>query len=496
MKKLAKRLCSVTVALVMIFSVMGTAAAVEYAGDVLHALTADAGLPVMLEDSYEIADSLGGDGSTESGEVPPSAEQPRNCMYCEDCVYCEDCIYCECVNCVNRKDTPSDDCSEQCPNAGSEPEAEKETPEQPSEPEETEPELELPAEPEAPEAEPELPPEPEFEPPQWEDYCIEQILHNGWWFDYLQGAEQEPAEPEFELPQWVEDIWLEAPLEEEDAEEEPEELYPLEDEEEEDEKEEPEESESADALLQLSLPSAVPFELQLFGNSGKGVVSSEDFQIANHGGGTVFVTLDEVLVTIADTRGFALVSEEQLPEYGNNLHMVIIFTQGDESVSYVLAVGAPAKHTFVIENGESASFRFAGIVNQFGERAWSDNTVTASMRISAGMVVDYSEDEAETEPSEEDEPGFGYEQDDLLTDGCGAESGASIEGGYEDSVNNSPDCIEGANAGEEVIKDAAGTDLEVTLPVKSGDDIAETGESGSSFEVGNTSGGDMQSAVP
>jgi hypothetical protein len=128
-------------------------------------------------------------------------------------------------------------------------------------------------------------------------------------------------------------------------------------------------------VFAVTLPNDISFDIVIFQNTG--LVASPEFQIVNHGALPVSVALREALLIIADPEGFTVQTDENLPESGNNIYVSLI--SGDQTVA-LSATPAGTDLICALAGGESASFRLAGVVNEYGDIPWSETAVSVSIR--------------------------------------------------------------------------------------------------------------------
>jgi hypothetical protein len=201
---------------------------------------------------------------------------------------------------------------------------------------------------------------------------------------------------------------------------------------------------SDDSLISLTLPGKIPFTLVLPNCGADGFIQSDTFRISNNGPTPILVTLESVRLKIEDSDLFAIVDEEPLPEHGNSLYMLLVCTQNEVSTEYVITAESKTAHTYLLEPGESAYFRFAGTVSQRGGSYWGDTQKTVFIRFTA-MSIDeepHPEPSGELDDPEQLEPGdttpddTGNGADAYENDGSGAEADESGQVELPETTND------------------------------------------------------------
>lgn len=141
------------------------------------------------------------------------------------------------------------------------------------------------------------------------------------------------------------------------------------------------------ALVDVSLPDDIPFEIIIFSSTKTGVIQSSEFQITNNSGFPVDIALCNVKLHIADPGDFSVRSDENLPEEGSNIHMSMVCENNAATSSFTLGeTPKDADFVYALESGASGSFRFEGAVNEYGTVPWSETTVTVSMRFAVSSA--------------------------------------------------------------------------------------------------------------
>jgi hypothetical protein len=168
-------------------------------------------------------------------------------------------------------------------------------------------------------------------------------------------------------------------------------------------------------IIVVTLPSNVPFWLKL-PSHGWGIVGSNNFYISNNMEHPVTVALGSAHVTVSDREGFTVSDTRMLPDYGNNIFMELICTQGDISARYALSEAAVDTHVFFLEGGETASFRFGGAVNELGEKTWSENIVTVSIYFIIEYENHYEAPNGEDADTADDEDNNVCKDSDVVSD--------------------------------------------------------------------------------
>jgi len=140
-----------------------------------------------------------------------------------------------------------------------------------------------------------------------------------------------------------------------------------------------EEAEDEHDIVNLQLPSDLPFNLVVPKNGFTGIVYSNVFEVTNHDETAVSVKFDNVRAEIEDNISFSLSDSPQLPEDGNNLHLVLAIIHNGSSKEHILSNEPQALDTFLIESGETVYLQISGTVNQRGNAAWDETLVTLSI---------------------------------------------------------------------------------------------------------------------
>jgi hypothetical protein len=155
--------------------------------------------------------------------------------------------------------------------------------------------------------------------------------------------------------------------------------------------------------VNLTLPDELPFDIVLPSGGGFGIVHSEDFAVTNNGENVSLVSLVSARVEIADTERFAVSDSEALPDAGNTIHISLVCAQNGAETRYALSETPSDAHEYALAGGETATFRFDGVVNELGDAPWSETTVTVSLCFAVNGGAASPEAEEVMEPPEVDE---------------------------------------------------------------------------------------------
>jgi hypothetical protein len=140
-------------------------------------------------------------------------------------------------------------------------------------------------------------------------------------------------------------------------------------------------------IVDVLLPSDIPFDIVIFNSTGDGFITSSDFLITNNNAFSVDVVVCDACVTVANEDAFSVRSDKNLPENGNNIYINMI--QGSDAgySNSVLDTRPNGENfRFVLESGASDTFRFEGVVNEHGNMRWGDTTVTISLRFEIAIT--------------------------------------------------------------------------------------------------------------
>jgi hypothetical protein len=137
-------------------------------------------------------------------------------------------------------------------------------------------------------------------------------------------------------------------------------------------------------VVSLSLPYSVDFDIVIF--DMEGFVTSPDYEVVNDGEEPVIVSFREAFLQTEDADDYAVSMDEVLPENGSNIYIEMISSNGNVFVFPPFAEDTGID--LYLAGGESASFHFRGVVNEYG-KAWSETEVIVSINYSINPIEEF-----------------------------------------------------------------------------------------------------------
>ena len=206
------------------------------------------------------------------------------------------------------------------------------------------------------------------------------------------------------------------------------------------------------SIISISFPEEFPFTIVVPDNGDPGFIYSDDFFITNNGKDPVSITMDNIRVIIDGMDEYKIAHSNNLPEYGNNIHFVLICTQNSNSARYILTEKPQTTYTYLLESGETASFRISGSVNQFSETSWDEATVTIAARFVITHINETYEAEDKQNENIQQEPNIEPPQEPIITD-SGDTTNTDTEIETDDKNEETADSSDNSDTSEEVNDD-------------------------------------------
>jgi len=128
-------------------------------------------------------------------------------------------------------------------------------------------------------------------------------------------------------------------------------------------------------IINLTLPSELPFSLIIPQNGDTGFIYSDDFIITNNGDSSIIVELNDVFLRIEDKESFSISPKANLPDYGNNIHFILNIIKSSETHGFIIDDTPQTLKSFLINSGESIKLNITGTINERSHTAWEDTSI-------------------------------------------------------------------------------------------------------------------------
>jgi len=224
----------------------------------------------------------------------------------------------------------------------------------------------------------------------------------------------------------------------------------------------------------VTLPTSVPFRMLLPEEGGWGIVNSDTFYIVNNEAVAMYISINAAHITIDAAQHFYVSETNELPNWGNNINMTLIYNYGDYYGRYTLSKSPQYVHTFRLEGGESASFHFAGVLNELLSIRWADTNINVHLSFNwtsvyesefhGSFIVNIEEGEEEEDDLDKEEE---CDEDKYDLD----DSDISDDSGTDQATNGSDDLgLDNDESPSDKPSDAEYIDEEPPTEILNGDD--------------------------